>query len=149
MKLAALLYIPLLLIVPRFTNGQTIAKSSTLKPAVEWPAYGNDAGGTRYSPLNQVNARNVANLQPAWTYQTGELATYEGTNAMRQAAFEATPVMIGRTLYFSTPSARVFALDAATGKEHWVYDPAINLGTGYSEVTSRGVSACQPVAKQQ
>jgi quinoprotein glucose dehydrogenase len=107
----------------------------------EWPAYGNDAGGMRYSSLTQVNNSNVSSLQPAWTYQTGELFTYEGTKAIYQAAFEATPIMIDRTLYFSTPSARVFALDAATGKEKWVYDPAINLRTGYSEITSRGVSA--------
>jgi quinoprotein glucose dehydrogenase len=141
MKIKALACASLLLASIPFSYGQAPGKAALNRSAGEWPAYGNDAGGMRYSPLSQVNDRNVATLKMAWTYQTGELATYEGTNAMKQAAFEATPIMIGRTLYFSTPSARVFAVDAATGKEQWVYDPAINLRMGYSEITSRGVSA--------
>ena len=106
----------------------------------EWSCYGRDAGGSRYSPLNQVNDKNVKQLKLAWTFQTGELKTYTGTDAPSKAAFEATPIMIGSTLYFSTPSCRVFAIDAATGKEKWMYDPKINLRDGFSEVTSRGVS---------
>lgn len=141
MKIKALVCAFLLLASIPFSYGQAPGKATSTRPAGEWPAYGNDAGGMRYSPLKQVNDQNVSTLQVAWTHQTGELATYEGTNAMKQAAFEATPIMIGRTLYFSTPSARVFAVDAATGKERWVYDPAINLRMGYSEITSRGVSA--------
>jgi len=141
MKIKALVCASLLLASNPFSYGQAPGKATSARPAGEWPAYGNDAGGMRYSPLTQVNNGNVTSLKMAWTFQTGELALYEGTQAIKQAAFEATPIMIGRTLYFSTPSARVFAVDAATGKEQWVYDPAINLGTGYSEITSRGVSA--------
>ncbi len=141
MKIKALVCASLLLASIPFSYGQAPRKATTTRPAGEWPAYGNDAGGMRYSPLSQVNDGNVASLKVAWTHQTGELALYEGTQALKQAAFEATPIMIGRTLYFSTPSARVFAVDAATGKEQWVYDPAINLRMGYSEITSRGVSA--------
>src|SRR6516225_1802460 len=70
----------------------------------EWPAYGRDGGGARFSPLKQINDRNVSKLKVAWTYQTGELKKYEGTRAIEKAAFEATPLMIGQTLYFSTPS---------------------------------------------
>jgi quinoprotein glucose dehydrogenase len=106
----------------------------------DWPAYGNDAGGNRYSPVQQINTGNVGNLKPAWIFRTGELKTYEGTGAGEKAAFEATPVMVGSTLYFSTPSSRVFAVDATNGKEQWMFDPKINLGTDYSEITSRGVS---------
>jgi len=80
-------------------------------------------------------------LTTAWTYRTGELKKYEGTSVIEQAAFETTPILIGRTLYFSTPSDRVFAVDAATGQERWVYDPQVDLKAGYSEVTSRGVAA--------
>jgi len=111
------------------------------KSVNEWPAYGHDAGGSRYSPLDQVNDQNVSNLKTAWIFQTGELKTYEGSNAIESAAFEATPIMIDNTLYFSTPTDRVFALDAATGKEKWLYDPKLNLKSGFSEITSRGVSA--------
>ena len=83
----------------------------------EWPCYGNDPGGSRYSPLDQVNINNVKQLHITWTFQTGELETYAGTEAKSKAAFETTPVMIGQTLYFSTPSDRVFAVDALSGKK--------------------------------
>ena len=79
-------------------------------------------------------------MNNAWTYQSGELETYEGTNIASKAAFEATPLMIDGVLYFSTPSNRVIAIDGASGKELWVYDPKVNLKGDYSEVTSRGVS---------
>ncbi|MEO8569645.1 MAG: pyrroloquinoline quinone-dependent dehydrogenase [Ginsengibacter sp.] len=107
----------------------------------EWPAYGRDAGGSRYSNLQQINSNNVGKLKVAWTYRTGELKTYEGTSAIEKAAFEATPIMIGSTLYFSTPSDRVMAVDATTGSKKWVFDPKVNLKNDYSEITSRGVSS--------
>ena len=112
----------------------------------EWPCYGNDPGGSRYSPLDQININNVKQLHIAWTFQTGELETYAGTEAKSKAAFETTPVMIGQTLYFSTPSDRVFAVDALSGKKIWVYDPKVNLHEDYSEITSRGVSVWKPSA---
>ena len=46
----------------------------------QWANYGNDPGGMRYSPAKQINSGNVKDLKPAWTYQSGELKTYEGTN---------------------------------------------------------------------
>ena len=52
----------------------------------EWPAYGRDAGGSRYAELNQINVANVSKLKVAWTYRTGELKTYEGTEAIKKAA---------------------------------------------------------------
>ena len=109
--------------------------------AGSWGYYGQNAGGMRYTSLKQINDRNVGQLTQAWTYQTGELKKYEGTSLIEQAAFEATPILVGRTLYFSTPSARVFAVDAATGQERWVYDPGVNLKKGFSEFASRGVAA--------
>ena len=112
----------------------------------EWPCYGNDPGGRRFSPLDQINTKTVNQLHVAWTFQTGELGTYEGTEAKSKAAFEATPVMIGQTLYFSTPSDRVFAVDALNGKKIWMYDPKVNLHEDYSEITSRGVSVWKPSA---
>lgn len=106
-----------------------------------WPFYGGTAGGMRYSPLRQINEGNVRKLKVAWTYRTGELKKYEGTSMLEKAAFEATPLMIHGTLYFSTPTARVIAIDAATGQEKWVFDPQIDLHKNYSEISSRGVSA--------
>ena len=107
----------------------------------EWPAYGRDPGGMRHSPFTQITAANVSRIQVAWMYQTGELATYEGTDVGEKAAFEATPLMLDGTLYLSTPTNRVIALDAATGRERWVFDPQLDRGREYSEVTSRGVAA--------
>jgi len=106
----------------------------------EWANYGNDPGGMRYSPLKQINVENVKNLKQVWSYQTGELKTYEGTDIASKAAFEATPIMVNGVLYFSTPTNRIIAINAATGKELWVYNSNVDLRGDYSEVTSRGVS---------
>ncbi len=112
--------------------------SALLLFAADWSSYGGDAGGTRYSPLTQITRENVAQLKPAWEYHTGALTPKSDLNKM--AAFEATPIMIEGTLYVSTPFNQVIALDPATGKERWKYDPDIDRTRGYSEVTSRGVS---------
>jgi len=105
----------------------------------EWPAYGRDPGGSRYSPLARITRNNVNTLKVAWTYQTGA-ARAEGRTA-RNAAFEATPIVVDGTLYLSTPFNRVIALDPKTGTERWAFDPKIDLTKGYSEVASRGVSS--------
>jgi glucose dehydrogenase len=105
----------------------------------EWPAYGRDAGGTRYSPLTQINRQNVARLQVAWTYHTGDMLDPKDDS---RGAFEATPILADGTLYLSTPFSRVIALDAETGKERWTYDPRIKREYPYATdpFTSRGVS---------
>src|SRR5687768_8935428 len=84
--------------------------------SIDWPAYGNDPGGKRYTTASQVNVTNVNRLKVAWTFQTGELDEYKGNDAADDAAFETTPVMRDGVVYFSTASCKVFALDAATGK---------------------------------
>src|SRR5690606_7541100 len=114
----------------------------------EWPNYGNDPGGQRFSPLTQVDTSNVHKLKTAWTYRTGELQTYEGSYIAEKAAFEATPLMVDGVLYFSTPTNRVIAIHAENGKEKWVYDHRLNLKQEYSEVTSRGVSRWIDSAKK-
>jgi glucose dehydrogenase len=82
----------------------------------DWPAYGRDPGGTRYSPLDQINATNVAQLQPAWVYHTKE----------RGRAFETTPIVVDNLLYFSTQNQAIVALDPETGTEIWKFDPKAN-----------------------
>lgn len=109
--------------------------------AQSWSSYGGDPGGTRFSSLTGINTQNIVSLRSAWTFRTGELETYTGTEALSKAAFEATPILIHNTLYFSTPSSRVFAIDPATGKQKWTYDPKVDLKKSYSEITSRGVAA--------
>jgi quinoprotein glucose dehydrogenase len=105
----------------------------------EWPAYGRDAGGARYSSIAQVNRGNVGQLKIAWTYRTG--AEEVKAASSRNAAFESTPILVDGRLYLTTPYSRVIALDPATGTEIWTYDPQVSLDRRYSELTSRGVSA--------
>jgi quinoprotein glucose dehydrogenase len=104
-----------------------------------WPNYGNDPGGSRYSAARQVDRTNVAQLQPVWTYRTGALQ--QQTDLIQKAAFEATPILVGNQLFLSTPYNHVIALNPETGARLWEYDPHVDLTHGYSEVSSRGVSA--------
>src|SRR5262249_54352988 len=66
----------------------------------EWPSYGTDPGGTRYSPLGQIDRANVTQLRVAWTYRTGEAG---GAPPYGHIAFEATPLMVDGTLFLSRP----------------------------------------------
>src|SRR5205809_675786 len=104
----------------------------------EWPNYGNDAGGSRYSPLTQIDRGNVARLRVAWTYRTGETVGVPGP--WGHYAFEATPVMADGTVVFSTPYNRVIALDAETGNERWTWDAKVDRTRRVALATSRGVS---------
>jgi len=122
----------------KHSNDSARSLHDSKKPDGEWPAYARDGGGEHYSPLAQINRDNVKNLKVAWSYRTGA-ADVKG-RSVRNAAFEATPILVDLTLYLSTPFNRVIAVDPATGKEKWTYDPKIDLTEGYSEVTSRGVS---------
>ncbi|HKE93891.1 MAG TPA: PQQ-binding-like beta-propeller repeat protein, partial [Povalibacter sp.] len=104
----------------------------------QWNFYGGDAGGNRYSEAAQIRRDNVANLRIAWTYRTGELGA--GLARAGKLSFESTPILSGGSLYLSTPTNIVIALDPATGRERWRYDPQIPRDLHYSEMTSRGVS---------
>jgi quinoprotein glucose dehydrogenase len=105
----------------------------------DWSVYGHDAAGTHYSPLKQITRENVAQLKIAWTYHTGALQPETARN--EKAAFEATPILVDGTLYVTTPFNQVIALDPQTGAEKWKFDPHVDRGHDYSEVTSRGVAA--------
>ncbi len=110
----------------------------------QWPHYGNDAGGARYSPAAQIDRSNVAQLQLAWTFRTRALG--HSAPLDRKAAFEATPILVEGKLFLSTPYNHVIALDPRTGARLWEYDAALDRSHGYSEVTSRGVAAWQDAA---
>jgi quinoprotein glucose dehydrogenase len=84
---------------------------------VDWPGVGNDPGCMRYSSLDQINVGNVARLKPVWTYRTGEL---EGR---RGKTIECAPIVRDGVMYITTGYLRVVALDAATGRELWQFDP--------------------------
>lgn len=80
---------------------------------VDWPVYLGDKARTLYSPLRQIDRSNVAQLEVAWTYDTGEKGEYQANN-----------LIVDGVLYTATPGRRVIALDAATGRERWAWDPA-------------------------
>jgi quinoprotein glucose dehydrogenase len=103
----------------------------------DWPAYGRDAGGERFSPLDRIRPDNVASLQVAWTFRTGD--AYQPKEG-RATAFEATPLHVDGTLFLSTPVGRVIALDPITGRQKWVFDAKSPRDMGYGDFASRGVS---------
>ena len=114
------------------------ARSQT-SSLTEWPNYGNDPGGMRYSPLSQINRENVSKLRVAWIFHTGDVS--DGSNDRKRSGFEATPILVDGTLYFTTPFNRVFALDPETGKQKWSYDPKIDLTLDYGDgLVNRGVA---------
>lgn len=79
-----------------------------------WPVYGGQPAQDHYSPLTQINRTNVKNLQVAWTYDTGE-----------KGGIQSSPIIVGSVLYSYTPSQKVIALDASTGKLLWKFDSGI------------------------
>ena len=103
-----------------------------------WSAYGGDAGGTRYSPLSQITPANVGELRVAWIFRTGELG--QGVRDWDRSAFEATPILYDKTLYLTTSSTDVVAVDAATGRLRWKHNSGSNKQLHYSDGVSRGVS---------
>ena len=117
----------------------TCLGTAIAQEASDWEHYGGDEFGQRYSTLTTIDRDNVAQLEQAWVYRTGELG--DGFARADKLAFEATPILIETTLYLSTPTNIVIAIDASTGKERWRYDPKIDRKRRYAEATSRGVSA--------
>ncbi|MGH9719315.1 MAG: PQQ-binding-like beta-propeller repeat protein [Bryobacteraceae bacterium] len=98
----------------------------------DWSIYGGGLDNIRYSALKQIHRGNVDKLQVAWTFDTGD--------AFRNSEIQCNPIVVRGVLYATTPKLRVIALDAATGKQLWAFDPAItgrprNRGVTYWEDT--------------
>ena len=108
------------------------ARISTASAADEWLTYGGTYDEQRHSKLNQINKDNVGQLGVAWTY---DLATNRGV--------ESTPIVVDGTMYVTSAWSVVYALDAKTGAEKWVYDPAVDRAVGVKaccDVVNRGVA---------
>jgi quinoprotein glucose dehydrogenase len=90
--------------------------------ATEWLSYSGDKASSKYSPLTQISANNFNRLRAAWTWRSAEEEVAKA-NHLKTWAWEATPLMVGGVLYVSTSLSQVAAIDAATGKTRWVYDP--------------------------
>lgn len=113
-----------------------VSASSTI-PDADWPAYGRNQEGQRYSPLKQINDKNVGQLKEAWSFQTGDVKRPSDPGEITN---EVTPIKIRDTLYLCTAHQQLFALDATTGKQKWKFDPRLDTNPSFQHVTCRGVS---------
>lgn len=84
-----------------------------------WPAYGGGGDNIHYSSLRQIDTKNVGQLAVAWSFDTGD-AFGDGGGA---SEMECNPIVVDGVMYVVSPTLRLFALDAATGKQLWVFDP--------------------------
>ncbi|MDJ0928291.1 MAG: pyrroloquinoline quinone-dependent dehydrogenase [Gammaproteobacteria bacterium] len=113
--------------------------------AQEWPAYGGDPGGSRFSRLDQINRNNVDDLELAWQYRTG--AVRNNPELKWAIDFQATPILLpesaGRHLIVCDPFTRVIALDPASGEERWQFDPGIDKRPLAGRFKCKGVAQWQ------
>jgi quinoprotein glucose dehydrogenase len=98
----------------------------------DWSTYLGDKASSQYSPLKQLTPRNVAKLEVAWTYTAG------GADRQNRSQIQCNPLVVDGVLYGTTPDLQAFALDAATGRELWRFDPASIPGLTKSGV-NRGL----------
>jgi quinoprotein glucose dehydrogenase len=112
----------------RWIQPGTVASASPVPPDAsvapgDWIFYGRTQSGQRYSPLGQITPGNVAKLQVAWSFHTGDMPK-PGENAHgHEFNFEATPIKVGDSVYLCTPHRDVVALDPVTGRQRWRFHP--------------------------
>ena len=120
-------------------------QSSSNGSVKEWSSYGATPGGTHFSAAEQITPDNVSRLRVAWQHRSGDVRAKTpdaGIPTGTQSSFQATPIVVGQLLYYCTPFNRVFALDAESGKEVWVFDPKVNQLENLI-LNCRGVSSWQ------
>ncbi len=106
--------------------------------AVDWKVYGGNKVATHYSSLKEIDTGNVTQLQPAWEYHT--------CDADAKTQIQVNPIIVNGIMYGVSPKLKLFALDAANGKEKWVFNPidtssTANKGKGYFSMNvCRGVT---------
>jgi quinoprotein glucose dehydrogenase len=120
-------------------SGQTPADTN-------WPYYGGDAGGMRYSQLTQVNPQNVSKLKVSWVFHTGDVS--DGKHGKLSSGFETTPIFVDGLVIFTTGFNRVIAVNPETGKLRWTYDPKIDPTWDYGDaLVNRGVATWLDAAR--
>jgi quinoprotein glucose dehydrogenase len=98
---------------------------------VDWPVYRGDPKGNQYATLAQIHAANVHRLQPVWTYRAGD--------ATQRSTMHVNPIVVEGVMYVTTPSLKAVALNAATGREIWVFDPAKHNNGNVVRLRNRGL----------
>ncbi|NYS59290.1 pyrroloquinoline quinone-dependent dehydrogenase [Vreelandella salicampi] len=90
-----------------------------------WDSFHGQLNAQKYSPLDQINADNVGELEKVWEVHTGDVA--DGSGELPATVWSATPVFANDTLYIGTPFYRILALDPASGEEKWSFDTQSSL----------------------
>ena len=123
---------------PRLSGQQSAATAFIASTAKgDWPSYTGDTRGTRYSPLDQINAKNFNDLEVAWRFKTDNLGSRP------EYKLEGTPVVVNGRLYTTAGTRRsVIALDAVTGELLWVhrYPEGVRGANGPRQLSGRGLA---------
>jgi quinoprotein glucose dehydrogenase len=109
-------------------------ESARTEPSREWQYYGGDEGASRYSPLKQINRENAAKLKLAWVHHT------EDGSDRPLTTIECTPIVVDGVMYLTTAKLQLRALDPATGKLIWNFDPKTAVEGRGSSGVNRGVA---------
>src|SRR6516162_8144392 len=124
----------LILVTVAVPVAAALSAQSASRPA-GWTTYAGDTQGRRYSPLTQINTKNVAQLKLAWQYGVAQPNAGAGSTVNAVGRSQAVPILVGGMLYTSTSRRTIVALDPATGSEIWKYDldkgGAPNRGVSY------------------
>jgi alcohol dehydrogenase (cytochrome c) len=101
----------------------------------DWPYFGRDRDNTRFAPQTQINAANVSHLGEAWSTSLGA----------EQFLMESFPIVVGQTIYITTSTDEVQAINAVTGHVKWIYTPSVDFSLstgvgGYGVTVNRGVA---------
>ena len=100
---------------------------------VDWPGHGGGPDHRQYSALRHITPQNVSRLRVAWTFHTGDARP-------DRTQIQCNPIVVGGTLYATSPQLKLIALDAATGRERWRFDPFAGDPEGASSSgVNRGV----------
>ncbi len=110
-----------------------VGPAQTPGAEIEWPSYGNDKGGQRYSTARQITSASLDRVDVAWTYRTGISDGPPGRS-------QSTPVFVDGMLYVTSPLGRVAALDPDNGTAIWTFDPRVDPKPNYPDRTNRGVA---------
>lgn len=113
-------------------SGRLPAKQ--LGAGADWRYYAATPEGTRYSALDQIDTSNVGDLRVAWTHATGDSMARPATT------IECTPIIVDGRMYITTAQLQIRALDAATGKALWNFDPFEGIVMRRAKGVNRGVT---------
>src|SRR5277367_4246779 len=102
-------------------------KHSSSSGYAGWRTYAGSKDGNRYSSNDEITLKNVSQLKVAWTYSSND------KDSANRSQNQCNPIMVDGILYGTSPKLKLFALDAATGEQKWLFDPATADGAKYGE----------------